>query len=83
MLGARCESGHTTSVVHFRTLTDAEVAAYIGTGEGTDKAGGYGIQGLGAALIAHVSGDHSNVVGLPLTPVLAALRAAGIQPEHA
>lgn len=83
LLGTQRASGHTTSVVHFRPLTDAEILAYIKTGEGADKAGGYGIQGLGAALVAHVSGDHSNVVGLPLPPVLAALRAAGIPSEHA
>jgi septum formation protein len=80
--GPNPAAGAVTSTVHFRALQPAEIAAYVATGEGTDKAGGYGIQGLGAALVAHVDGDHSNVVGLPLAPVLAALRAAGIAPEH-
>ena len=82
VLGADNASGSTTSTVHFRSLGPAEIAAYVATGEGVDKAGGYGIQGLGAALVAHVEGDHSNVVGLPLPSVIAALRAADIHPEH-
>lgn len=82
LVGPVPAAGAETSTVHFRALGPAEVAAYVATGEGADKAGGYGIQGLGAALVAHVEGDHSNVVGLPLPPVLAALHAAGIAPEH-
>jgi len=80
--GPKGGHGATTSTVHFRPLGAAEIAAYVSTGEGADKAGGYGIQGLGAALVAHVEGDHSNVVGLPLPCVLAALAAADIHPEH-
>ena len=82
VVGPTPAQGAETSTVHFRTLSPAEIASYVATGEGTDKAGGYGIQGLGAALVAHVDGDHSNVVGLPLPSVLAALHAAGITPEH-
>ena len=52
--------------IHFRDLTDREIAAYIRTGEPMDKAGAYGIQG-GAALFAEkLSGDYFNVVGLPV-----------------
>jgi septum formation protein len=80
--GPSSDSGSTTSTVYFRSLGPAEIAAYVATGEGADKAGGYGIQGLGAALVAHVEGDHSNVVGLPLQAVLEALAAADIHPEH-
>lgn len=67
-----------TTLVTFRDLTEGEVNWYAGTGEGLDKAGGYGIQGLGAALIARIEGDYSNVVGLPLPGVIALLREAGL-----
>lgn len=56
----------TTEVV-FRSLSDNEIQAYIDTGEPADKAGGYGIQGLGAILVNRIEGSYSNVVGLPLT----------------
>ena len=52
--------------IHFRTLTDREIRAYIATGEPMDKAGSYGIQG-GAALFAEkMNGDYYNVMGLPV-----------------
>jgi septum formation protein len=75
--------GHRTSRVRFRGLREAEVWAYVATGEGRDKAGGYGIQGAGAALIDRVVGSHTNVVGLPLVEVLAALATVGIHPSGA
>ena len=52
--------------VTFRKLTDTEIEAYADTDEPYDKAGGYGIQGLGSALISHIDGDFFNVVGLPV-----------------
>ncbi|MEF2277671.1 Maf family nucleotide pyrophosphatase [Deinococcus sp. YIM 134068] len=64
--------------VTFRELTDAEIAHYARTGEGLDKAGGYGIQGVGMALVARVDGDYSNVVGFPLGLVVRLLREAGV-----
>ena len=54
------------SQVGFKRLSDAELRAYLDSGEWRGKAGGYAIQGLAAALIAWVSGSYSNVVGLPL-----------------
>jgi septum formation protein len=78
---AQVEVGAVTSQVRFRALGPAEVAAYAATGEGDDKAGGYGIQGRGAALVAAVDGDHANVVGLPLVAVLAALARHGVTPQ--
>ncbi|WP_185268551.1 Maf family protein [Halopseudomonas xiamenensis] len=52
--------------VRFRALSEAEISAYWDTGEPADKAGGYGIQGLGAVFVAHIAGSYSAVVGLPL-----------------
>lgn len=66
--------GYSVSAVRFRTLQDDEIQAYIDTGEPFDKAGGYGIQGKGAALVQDIKGSYSNIVGLPLAEVLAALR---------
>lgn len=59
--------------VRFRTLSDAEIHAYVATGEPADKAGSYGIQGLGAILVDTIEGSYSNVVGLPLTETAALL----------
>ncbi len=64
--------------VQFRPLTRAEISAYQASGEPADKAGGYGIQGLGGALIARLEGSYSNVVGLPLAETLGLLDAAGV-----
>lgn len=55
--------------VHFRNLTDREIRAYVATGEPLDKAGAYGIQGLGAMFITKIEGSYSNVVGLDLADV--------------
>ncbi|MEX2365170.1 MAG: Maf family protein [Pseudohongiellaceae bacterium] len=52
--------------VKFRTLTDEEIMAYWSSGEPRDKAGSYGIQGLGAILVESIRGSYSNVVGLPV-----------------
>lgn len=52
--------------VRFRALGEVEMRAYWDTGEPADKAGGYGIQGLGAVFVAHIAGSYSAVVGLPL-----------------
>lgn len=64
--------------VIFRALAAAEVDAYVATGEGLDKAGGYAIQGVGAHLVARVEGSYTSVVGLPLAEVAAALARAGL-----
>ncbi len=55
--------------VTFRTLSEAEILGYIATGEPMDKAGAYGIQGKGGALVEKTEGDFQNVVGLPLGAV--------------
>jgi septum formation protein len=66
------------SAVRFRQLTLAECAAYWETGEPCDKAGGYAIQGYGAAFIESLSGSYSGVMGLPLFETAELLRAAGL-----
>jgi len=64
--------------VRFRPLSVAEMTAYWASGEPADKAGGYGIQGLGGALIERIEGSYFNVVGLPLAETAALLSAAGV-----
>jgi septum formation protein len=56
--------------VRFKPLSDAEIRAYVKTGEPFDKAGAYGIQGMGAFLVEAVHGSYTNVVGLPLCEAL-------------
>ena len=53
--------------VTFKTLTDEKINSYIASGEPMDKAGAYGIQGLGSLLIEKFNGDYHNVVGLPIS----------------
>jgi septum formation protein len=65
-----------TNVV-FRRLDDAFLEAYVATGEPMDKAGAYGIQGYGAALVERVDGDFFSVMGLPIRLVLELLDEAG------
>src|SRR3546814_12457046 len=63
--------------VAFKQLEPAEIEAYLESGEGVGKAGGYAIQGCAAALIRAMSGSYSGVVGLPLFETRALLRTAG------
>lgn len=61
--------------VVFRDLEDDEIARYVATGEGRDKAGSYAAQGVGAGLIRTIDGCFWNVVGLPVALVIGMLRA--------
>ncbi|MEW5853715.1 MAG: Maf family protein [Myxococcota bacterium] len=76
--GPRGASDVVVSVtVRFRPLTDEEIARYVATGEPRDKAGSYGIQGLGGALVDEVHGSYTAVVGLPLRQSLELLARVG------
>ena len=65
------------ATVTMRDYDNAEIVAYVATGEPLDKAGAYGIQGLGGALIAGYTGCFNTIVGLPLCGVAELLQAAG------
>jgi septum formation protein len=64
--------------VRFKELSDREIEWYIQTGEPFDKAGGYGIQGLGVFLVERINGSYTNVVGLPVCEVMSFLIKEGI-----
>lgn len=65
------------TAVFFRPVDEALVRAYVATGEPMDKAGAYGIQGYGAALVDRIEGDFFGVMGLPVRLVLALLEQSG------
>lgn len=65
--------------VTFRSLSDAEITAYIATGEPMDKAGAYGIQGYGATIVERVEGDYFAVMGLPLNRLTRLLESLGLE----
>ena len=72
-----CESGVESTAVRFANLSDADIAAYVATGDPLDKAGAYGIQGRAGMLVSSIAGDFYTVMGLPLARVGAALRDLG------
>jgi septum formation protein len=75
--GAILEAAPVTSLVTFHCLNGTQIDQYIASGEPLDKAGAYGIQGMGGAFIAKVVGSRDNVMGLPVCEVLSALRRLG------
>ena len=66
ILGDKAVTQHEMTTVTFRELEPEEITNYIATGEPMDKAGAYGIQGLGALLVSGIKGDYFNVMGLPV-----------------
>lgn len=75
-------SGIEETTVRFRNLTSAEIEAYVATGEPLDKAGSYGIQEQGGRFVEEVLGSVENVAGLPVIPVLNAIRTVGGLPPQ-
>ncbi len=65
--------------LHFRPLSEDEIAAYVSTGSPLDKAGAYGIQDQAAIFVQALEGDYYNVMGLPLCSLVTFLRAAGVE----
>ena len=65
------------TAVTFRPLGDADIAWYVGLGEWRERAGGYAVQGAGAALVTGIDGDYTNVVGLPVAALVDAVTEAG------
>ena len=74
----REETAAVTTRVTMTEASDAEIAAYVATGEPLDKAGAYAVQGLGARLVARVDGCFTNVVGLPVETTRRLLEAWGL-----
>jgi septum formation protein len=68
--GGRVQAASASTEVSFRPLTEATIGWYVATGEWEGRAGGYAIQGRGAALVTGIAGDYLNVVGLPVTALL-------------
>lgn len=75
----RIERGVVRSDVRMRAYDDAKIAAYVASGDPLDKAGSYGLQSGGNALVAGVAGCFNNVVGLPLCEVAALLARFGVK----
>jgi septum formation protein len=66
-----------TTIVAFKRLERAEIEAYVASGDGLGKAGGYAIQGRAAAFVRFISGSYSGVVGLPLAETVTLLKSTG------
>ena len=77
--GAKVHTAVECTNVHVRPLTSNEIARYVATGEPLDKAGAYGIQGLGGVFVTGIEGDYYNVMGLPLCHLATVLQEFGIQ----
>ncbi len=77
--GESCQSFTEVTDLHFRELSESEIARYVASGEPMDKAGAYGIQGGAALFCSHMVGDYYNVMGLPVCRLRQIL--AGLAPE--
>jgi septum formation protein len=70
---------HEESSVHIRRLSDDEIYAYVRTGEPSDKAGAYAVQGIGSLIVDRIEGDYFNVVGLPMARLALMLAQFGVR----
>ena len=75
--GDRRETFTEVTDIHFRELSENEIARYVATGEPMDKAGSYGIQGGAALFCSHMVGDYYNVMGLPVCRLGQVLKQIG------
>ncbi|MDR0839905.1 MAG: Maf family protein [Christensenellaceae bacterium] len=84
-LAVRTDAGaeviHDTTLVTFAALSDDEIWHYIDSGEPMDKAGAYGVQGLGAIFVQRVEGCYFTVIGMPVPILYQMLKRAGIRPK--
>lgn len=74
-------SDYCETFVRFRDLSEAEINAYVATGESDDKAGAYGIQERASLFVEHIDGDYFNVMGLPVASIYPLLKDADILPR--
>lgn len=72
-----------TNVKFDQSVTDELIVSYVRTREGADKAGGYGIQGIGSILVEKIDGTFDNVVGLPLRATLQVIESVIVEPGQA
>ncbi len=79
----RRRAGVQSTRVVFRSLSRAQIAWYVASGEPLDKAGGYAIQGLASRFVARIEGSHANVVGLPVEFVAGLLDELGVRCDGA
>ncbi len=75
--GGKSDVRHCETRVTFAPMTEAEIDAYVATGEPLDKAGAYGVQGPGGVFVERVEGNYFNVIGLPLPMLYRMLIDAG------
>lgn len=75
--GDRLLSRESVSAVKMKRLSDAELNAYLASGDWQGKAGGYGIQGMAGALIPWISGSYTGIMGLPVAETAVLLEAVG------
>lgn len=75
--GAQRLQALSMSKVRFMAMSDAQIAAYVASGEPFGKAGAYGVQGLAAAMIEHIEGSYSGIMGLPVFETAQLLRQIG------
>ena len=76
--GGESEAFSVSTNVYFRTCGEAELRAYIATGEPMDKAGAYAVQGIAGLWIDELRGSHTNVIGLPMAHTRRLLEACGL-----
>lgn len=75
--GAQRLQALSVSQVHFMRMSEQQIAAYVASGEPFGKAGAYGVQGLAAAMIEHIEGSYSGIMGLPVFETAQLLRQIG------